>query len=799
MSEIVRELRHGLRQLKTHPSHSAVVVVTLGLAIGLSAVVFSFVSFFLLRPLPVRDEKTMVIIRSTNVTQSMMRPRVSYPDFVDYKAATKTIEELVALTTGTGTFTGHGEARRVAVAEATQSLFRVWGLGVVAGRGFEAGEDAKGAGPVMILSHGYWSREFGKDAGAVGGTFNLDGRPTTVVGILDPKIEIGRFSEVDVWTPLQSRLAGDDRQRRDLTVTGRRKSGVTLEQVNAEFQTLAAGLSKEHPETNRGWTAGAIPLRDGLFGTGTAVILSLLSVGICLVFAVACANVAGVMLARATTREKEMAVRLSLGASQNRIILQLVIEAAVLSVLGAALGLVLAQGSLLYMRAVAFEQFYELVRIDSSVLGASLLLALVAPVLFGLAPALQMARNAPSGSLHDTGSRSGTSGRVGRSRRGLVLLQIGLATALLIVSGLAVRTAVVLRHFDFGFPVADLLTVRVDLAEGRYPDDASVLRRVDGLVSAMSALPQVASVAAGTERPVFDGARMADLRFEGRPEQDARRAALTSVTADYVRALGLRLKAGRTFQATDTAESAKVVLVNEALAARDFSGKDPLGARIKLSSANAPWLAVAGVVSNIANPNLGEAPAPQAYVPFAQRPDRSIVLLVRTAAAAEVLTALRSTMRTLDPDQPIYDTKTMEQVAWEELASNRIITGLFAALGLVALALAAVGLYGLTAFLVAQRTREIGVRMALGATVRDVLTLVLGQGARLTVAGLTIGLVLGLLLGRAMASILVGVSPSDPLTLAFTLTTLGLAAGLAHWIPARRAATINPVDALRHD
>ena len=205
------------------------------------------------------------------------------------------------------------------------------------------------------------------------------------------------------------------------------------------------------------------------------------------------------------------------------------------------------------------------------------------------------------------------------------------------------------------------------------------------------------------------------------------------------------------------------------------------------------------MVSNIANPNLGEAPAPQAYVPFAQRPDRSIVLLVRTAAAAEVLTALRSTMRTLDPDQPIYDTKTMEQVAWEELASNRIITGLFAALGLVALALAAVGLYGLTAFLVAQRTREIGVRMALGATVRDVLTLVLGQGARLTVAGLAIGLVLGLLLGRAMASILVGVTPSDPLTLAYTLTTLALSAALAHWIPARRAATLNPVDALRHD
>ena len=799
MSTFLGDLKFGLRQLRTQSGHSAVVVVTLGLAIGLSAVVFSFVSFFVLRPLPVRDEKTMVLIRTATPTQSMPHPRVSYPDFVDYKTGSRTIEELVALTTGTGALTGHGEAQRVAVAEATEGLLRVWDIGMVLGRRFTAAEDAPGGSPVMILSHGYWAREFGRDPGVLGKTFNLDGRPATVVGVLSPSIEVGRYSELDIWTPLHQRLGPEDRGRRDLTVSGRREPGVTLEQVDAEFRTMSAGLQKTHPDTNRDWTASAMPLRDGLYGTGTAVILSLLVVGIALVFAVACANVAGVMLARATAREKEMAVRLSLGASRGRIIRQLVVEGAVLSFLAAGLGLILAQASLLYMRSVAFEQFYELLRVDGTVLAGSLLLALIAPVLFGLAPALQSAGNSPAGVLQDTGSRAGTSGRVGRSRRGLVVLQIGLATSLLIVSGLAVRTAMALRHFDFGFPIANLLTVRVDLAEARYPDDAAIRRRVDGLMAALSARADVTVAAAGTERPVFDGTRSVEMRLEGRPPEDSRPTAITSATADYSRALGLRLKAGRALQPTDGEEATPIALVNEALVARDFPGKDPLGARVRLGGPDAPWREIVGVVSNIANANLGEAPEPQAYVPFAQVPRRSVLLMVRTGQVADVLASLRSTMRSLDPDQPVYDAKTMEQVAWEELASNRIITGLFAALGVLALTLAAVGLYGLTAFLVAQRTREIGVRMALGATVKDVLGLVVGQGVRLTLGGLSIGLLLGLLLGRAMASILIGVAPADPLTIVFTLGTIGLAASMAHWIPARRAATINPVDALRHD
>ena len=798
MSGFFRELRLGLRQLWTKPGHSAVVIATLGLALGLSAVIFSFVSFFLLKPLPVRDEKTMVLAWSRHSQQQGSRPRLSYGDFVDFKAQSQTVEELVAMSMGTGALTGEGDAKRVSVAAASEGLFRVWDLQMILGRRPQAPEDAPGTQPVVVLAHGFWTREFGKNPNVVGRVLTLDGRPSTVIGVLAPAIEVGRFSEIDLWMPLGQSAPSLDRQRRDKTVTGRRKPGVTTEQVSAEFAAIAARLQKEHPGTNRDWTAIAVPMRDGLYGQGTDVILALLVVGVCLVFAVACANVAGIMLARATTREKEVALRMSLGAERGQIARQLVLEGAVLSLCGALLGLGLAQMGLMLMRAVAFEQFYELVTIDGSVLAFSGALALVAPILFGLAPALQLSGRELSNVLRDSGASAGTSGRVGRSRRGLVVMQIGLATALLMVSGLAIRTAVILRNFDFGFKTADLLTARLDLAEARYKTPTEVRLQVDRLVIALSTLPQAQGVAVGTEIPVFDRVRQLAFRKATAPEE-AKIATVTAASLGYFKTLRIHVRRGRDFFTADGAESPGVVVVNEALAARDFAGIEPIGQRVQIGGPETPWLEIVGVVANIANPSPGQPAAPQAYLPYVQRPERSVVMFVRTAEPAPVLAVLRGVMRTLDPDQPLYDTKTVEQVAWEELAGNRIITGLFVALGSVALALAAVGLYGLTAFLVAQRSREIGVRMALGASVGDVLRLVISQGAKLTGAGLTLGVVLGLALGRAMSSVLVHVKPWDPLTLATTIGTLGLAAALAHWLPARRAATINPIDALRHD
>ncbi len=799
MTGILAELRSGLRQLRTHPGHAAVVVVTLGLALGLSAVIFAFVSFFVLRPLPIKDEATMVRLQSIHPQQNVRSLRVSYADFLDFKAQATGIQELVAMGIRTGALTGEKDARRVAVGVANEGLFRVWDLEVERGRRFEAADDRPGAAPAILLGHGFWKRDFGADPGMVGRTLTLDGRRATVVGVLSPAIEIGSLADIDLWMPLGQSQPSLDRTRRDLMVSGRRKPNVSLEQVNAEFATIAARLQKEHPDTNKDWTANATPLRDGLYGTGVAVILSLLLVGVCLVFAVACANVAGIMLARATTREREMALRMSLGAERGQIARQLMVEGAVLSTLGAGFGLVVAEFGLQAMRAVAFEQFYDLVIIDWRVVTFAAVLALVAPLLFGLAPALQLAGRQLSNVLRDAGASSGTSGRVGRSRRGLVVMQIGLATALLMISGLSVRTAMALRNFDFGLETRDLLTVRVDLSEARYRTPEELRAQAGRLEEFLRAGPGNPGVSIGTERPVFDRGRQVALKTELSRPADSLLALVGAVTPGYFRTLGIRIVAGREFLATDLPESAGVAVVNEALVARDFGGRDPLGKRVQVGGDSTPWLEVVGVVGNIANPELGQPPAPQAYVAFAQRPERSLVLFVRTSAPAPTLAFLRETMRALDPDQPLYDARTMEQVAWEELASNRIITGLFAALGAVALTLAAVGLYGLTAFLVAQRSREIGVRMALGASVGEVMSMVVLQGAKLTLTGLVVGLGLGLLLGRAMSSVLFGVKPWDPVTLIATLGALGLAATLAHWGPAHRAATINPIDALRHD
>ena len=494
-----------------------------------------------------------------------------------------------------------------------------------------------------------------------------------------------------------------------------------------------------------------------------------------------------------------MALRMSLGASGSQITRQLMVEGAVLSFLGAALGLVLAQLGLEFMRSVAFEQFYELVTIDGAVLAFSAALALAAPLLFGLAPALQLAGRELSTVLREAGASAGTSGRVGRSRRGLVVIQIGLATALLIVSGLSVRTALVLRNYDFGFDSTDLLTARIDLAEARYKSDDQLRAQADLVLASLQALPHTSAIALGSELPIFDRARQVAFKTPATSIDESKIATLTAATPGFFRALGMRLVRGRDFRETDNPQSQAVALVNEALVARDFPGREPIGERIQVGGADTPWLEIVGVAGNLISPGSGEAPTPRVYVALAQRPQRSLVVFARTAQPEPILASLRETMRAIDPDQPIYDAKTMEQVIWEDLASNRIITGLFMALGVVSLTLAAVGLYGLTAFLVSQRSREIGVRMALGASARDVVRMVISQGARLTAAGLALGVALGLLLGRAMASVLIDVSPTDPVTLVTTVGTLGLAAVLAHWVPARRAATINPIDALRHD
>jgi putative ABC transport system permease protein len=536
-------------------------------------------------------------------------------------------------------------------------------------------------------------------------------------------------------------------------------------------------------------------------GANTWTVLALMAVAVALVLAVACANVANLVLARGAARRRETAVRTALGASRTQLVRQFLTEGAVLAALGGTLGLVLAGAGLDLIRSVTFEQFFQLVAIDRRVLAFSAAISLLTPLIFGLVPALHATGADVISGLKDAGGGAvGVSIRSARGRNLLVVAQLSIALSLLLVAGLAVRMALQFQRLDLGFELASLLTLRTELPESRYASEAQVLAFGERLRERLLGVSGVEAVALGTARPVIEAVGTEPLQVEGAEPaaKDAQPWAASSVVgAGYFETLRLPIVRGRGLGPQDRGGAEPVIVVNETLARRHLSGREPLGRRLRLGPASAPWRTVVGVARDVLNAQVGEPSLPQAYVPFEQQPVRGLTVFVRTSDVDAAAAAARAALREIDPLQPLYDVKTMERALFEDLASNRVITGLFAVFAAVALGLATVGLYGLISYTVSQRTREIGVRVALGARRGDILGLVLGQGARLLGLGLAAGLLLGLALSRVMASALVGVSATDPVT--FTVVPLALAAVAlaATAIPARRASRYDPAAVLR--
>jgi putative ABC transport system permease protein len=800
MDRLAQDVRFALRQLLKHRGFAAVVVVTLGLAVGVNTLIFSFVNFFALRPLPFGDLSRLVIIFATHPERGTDRMGVAYGDFAEWRQETRSFEDMGAFVRRTYNLTGAGEPLRVQGSLATASLFKLWNLGAVRGRVLEPEDDRPGAPRVALLSHGFWSRQFGNDPGVVGRTVVLNGEPHVVVGVLTPAIEIGTLSEIDLWTPLVAVADPNDHEARTLRVTGRLRPGVEIDQAAAELRTLAQGQEREHPATNARWSTDVRPIRRALTGTNTYALLGLMGVAVALVLAIACANVANLVLARGAARRRETAVRAALGASRARLVRQFLTEGAVLAALGGALGVVLAGLGLDLIRSVTFEPFFQLVTVDRRVVAFSAAISLLTPIIFGLMPALQASGRDVVSALKDTGGGAiGASLRQARGRSLLVVAQISLALSLLLVAGLAVRMAMAYQRLNLGFEPRDLLTLKAELPATRYASDEQVRTFYERLRVRLAALPGVRSVAVATARPVLEPSPTEALAVEGR-EPSAKEAqpwaARTIVGAGYFETLAIPMVAGRSFGGQDIPGSEPTVIVSQALVDRYFVGTDPIGKRVRLGTVS-PWRTVVGVAGDVLNGDAGAPPLPQAYVPFEQQPSRELTLLVRTPSLEPVVAAARREVTQLDPEQPLYDVKTMHRAFFEALASNRVVTGLFVLFASVALGLAAIGLYGLVSYTVSQRTREIGVRVALGADHRDILRLVLGQGLRLTALGLVVGLPVGLGLSRVMASLLVGVSPTDPLTFTVVPVTLGLVALLATAVPARRAARCDPAVVLR--
>ena len=805
MAELIRDVKYGWRMLRKRPVFALMVVVTLALAIGANTVVFTFTNLLLLRPLPLLDPATLGWVLGVDPQRGNDRARASAPDFIDYRRSLRSFSALAARSEATLTMSGRGDAQRLEASSVSANLFQVWGLRPKLGRLFLAGEDAPGAEPTVVLSHQFWQRQFASDPSIVGSALTLDGKRVSVIGVLEPAIEIGNLGEIDVWVPLPLDPAEQARDSRALQVIGRLAPGVTLAQADAEVRALATALERDHPVTNKGWSARVASTREAMTGRNTLRILALLSLSVGLLLLIACANLANAMLARAMERNREIALRVALGAGRRVLVRQLLAEYAVLAAVGGALGLGVAYGGVRAIKATVYEPSFALLSIDARVVLYAIGVTLVTCVLFGLAPALRAARADPIAALAQGSARMIGGVGVRRSRASLVVAQVTLAVALTVLGALVARSMFEQTRIDLGFRTGDLWTFRVDLPASTYEDPERLRQFYDRAADRLSSLPRVRSVAVVDHLPVFGGVTMTPLEVEGRSvarQADQPWAMRTATSARYFETAAIPLVTGRALAATDRDDAPSVVVVNRELARRYFGTADQaLGRRISLGRSDVPavWRVIVGVVGDTRPADITAPPNPELYLPLAQEPARNVSFMLRAPGGDASAAAIRGLMHEIDPALAVYELRTMDQALAVDRASNAMLAGLFVSFAVIALVLAATGLYGVIAYLVSQRTREIGIRIALGALPGVVGRMVLGEAAVLFGSGMVLGLGVALMLARAMRAVLYGVEPLDPPTYVAAAAVLAGVMFVAAYVPARRAMRVNPLSALRSD
>ena len=805
MAEFIRDLKYGWRMLRKRPAFTTMVVLTLALAIGANTLVFTFTNILLLRPLPVRNPGTLGWVFGVDPQRGNDRARVSAPDYLDYRRSLRSFSSLAARTEATLTMSGRGEAVRLAANAVTANLFDVWGLHARRGRLFRNGDDTQGAEPVVVLSHQFWQRQFAGDPAIIGAALMLDGKPMTVIGVLERAIEIGNLSEIDVWIPLVPDAAERGRDRRVLQMIGRLGPGVTQSQADAEARAVAAALERDHPATNKGWGARVATTREAMTGRNTWQVLALLSLTVALLLVIACANLANAMLARSIERNREIALRIALGAKRGLLVRQLSAEYLVMAAIGGALGLGVAYGGVRGIQAVVYEPFFALLSIDWRVTLFAIGATLVTCVLFGLAPALRAASADPMAALAQGSARMIGGVAVRRSRASLVVAQVTLAVALTVLGSLIARSMIETNRIDLGFRTGDLWTFRVDLPPGTYEGAERLRQFNDRVTDRLSSLPRVRSAAAVDRLPVLGGVNVTALTIEGRPvarQADQPWAARTAAGVSYFETTEIPLLSGRALAPTDRADALPVVVVNRELARRYFgSAAQAVGRRVSLGRSDEPatWRTIVGVVGDTRPADITAPPNPELYVPLSQEPARGLSLMVRAPAGSGMATSIRSVMRELDPSLAVYELRTMDQALTMEMSSDVMLTGLFVSFAIIALVLAATGLYGVIAYLVSQRTREIGIRIALGAVPSTVGRMVLGEAAVLFGLGIVLGLGAALLLARGMRTLLYGVGPLDPPAYIGSIAALATVMFIAAYLPARRAMRVSPLSAFRSD
>jgi putative ABC transport system permease protein len=806
MDVLIKDFKFAARMLVGSPGFTLVAVLTLGLGIGANTAIFSVVNSLLLDILPYEESDRLVWLReSSEVLEGMS---ISYPNFVDWRDQNQSFEAIAAHRFRDFNLTGTERPEQLLAAQISHTLFPILRVEPLLGRNFAKEEDEPDSERVVILGYGLWERRFGGDPELLGGTISLDGEPYTVIGVMPPDflyppetrdlelyLPIGHFSKR--WMEVRGSHPG-------IQATARLEPGVSFEQAQADMATVAKRLEQEYPDTNTGHTVAMQWLRDRLVEDIRPALLVLLA-AVGFVLLIACANVANLLLARAAVREQEIAIRTALGAGRRRLVRQLLTESVLLSLIGGALGVGLAIWGIKMLLLGIPEHvapIYSQIGVDGTVLGFTLVLSVLTGLLFGTVPALLVSRSDLSESLKEGGRSTSGEGRH-RLRSILVVSEVALALVLLIGAALLMRSFFNVTEKSPGFNPEDLLTMNVSLPSAKYKEDHQRAAFFQALEERVKNLPGADSVALSL--PLLGGWQTSFV-VEGRPvppRGEENLTEITRVTPDYFQTMEIPLLKGRTFTDADREDSLPVAIVDQTLADSFWPGEDPIGKRFKLDddpASDEPWLEVVGVVGHVKNDGVDALSRIETYLPYRQSVMRFMTLLVRTTSAPTILAkAISREVQSLDPEQPVSSVMTMEQYVGRRLTARRlslILLGVFAG---VALILATVGIYGLMAYSVNQRTHEIGIRLALGAQANDVLKMVMGQGVFLALLGVGFGLMAAFALTPLMSELLFGVSARDPVTYTGLAIILASVAVAATFVPAHRATKVAPMVSLRYE
>jgi putative ABC transport system permease protein len=811
---LLQDFRYSARTLSKHPAFVITITLILALGIGANSTIFSVVNAVLIRPLPYEASDRIVMIWETNQTQGIPRSIVSPANFLDWKEQNNVFDHLAALRFWYYTVTGLGDPERYQGARVSADFFPLLNVTPELGRNFGPEEEQVGRDHVVILTHAFWQRHFGGDRNIIGRFLTIDGEPFTIIGVLPASFRFSRVlnAELEFWMPISFTPQQLTREDRSITVYGRLKQGVSLAQAQAEMDGIARRLEEQYPKTNSGWTAQVNNLQEQSTRPFRSTLVILMVV-VGFVLLIACANVVNLLLTRATTRQKDFAVRFALGSSRSRLMRQLLMENLLLALLGGAAGLLLAYWGMHFLNVILRERvpYLEEIIIDRRVLGFTLVISLLVGVIVGSFPGLRASRLNLRDALAESGRTLSEAASRRRVRNLFVVLEITLAVPLLIGAGLMLRSSLLLQNIDRGIDLKNVLTVQIALPKTKYVTPQQMAAFYQQTLNRIQSEPEVQSASAVNFLPLTNFGDATRLTIEGRTSSVLGQETLASyrvIDPNYFRTMSIPLLRGRYFTEQDNDESRGVVMINQTMARRYWPNEDPIGKLIKpqFPTANVPWrpattntwLAIVGVVEDVKEMGVNAEQQAEIYLPYLQNPSSLMNLLVRSKSdPLRLVPAVRRQVLAVDGDQPVYNIKTMENVLSQSIATPQLITSLLTIFAAIALLLAAMGVYGVMSYSVAQRTHEVGVRMALGAQQQHVLRMILGHGLRLVLFGVGLGVMVALAVTRVISNLLFGVSATDPQVFVGVPLLLIAVALLATYFPARRALKVDPIIALR--